>query len=63
MILDADLTVPAPKIYPSFYEAIVSGKGEFINGTRLVYPMERQAMRFFEHSWKQNSSVEHLPIS
>jgi hypothetical protein len=31
---------------PRFYEALVSGKGEFVNGVRLVYPMEHQAMRF-----------------
>jgi len=45
MILDADLTVP-PEDLPRFYEAIRSGKGEFINGVRLTYPMEEQAMRF-----------------
>lgn len=45
MILDADLTVP-PEDLPRFYEAIASGKGEFINGVRLVYPMEKEAMRF-----------------
>jgi SAM-dependent methyltransferase len=45
MILDADLTV-APEEIPKFYEAIQSGKGEFINGCRLVYPMEDEAMRF-----------------
>jgi SAM-dependent methyltransferase len=45
MILDADLTVP-PETLPHFYDAIVSGKGEFINGVRLVYPMEHEAMRF-----------------
>jgi ubiquinone/menaquinone biosynthesis C-methylase UbiE len=44
MILDADLTVP-PEALPKFHAAIVSGKGEFVNGTRLVYPMEREAMR------------------
>jgi SAM-dependent methyltransferase len=44
MILDADLTVP-PEDLPRFYEAIVTGRGEFINGVRLVYPMEKQAMR------------------
>ncbi|GJQ35833.1 MAG: glycosyl transferase [Anaerolineaceae bacterium] len=44
MILDADLTVP-PEDLPRFYEAIVSRKGEFINGVRLVYPMEKEAMR------------------
>jgi glycosyltransferase involved in cell wall biosynthesis len=46
MILDADLTVP-PEDLPKFYYALVSGKGEFINGTRLVYPMEKKAMRFW----------------
>jgi SAM-dependent methyltransferase len=45
MILDADLTVP-PEQLTKFYDAIASGKGEFVNGTRLVYPMEKQAMRF-----------------
>jgi len=44
MILDADLTVP-PEELPRFYAALVSGQGEFINGVRLVYPMEEQAMR------------------
>ena len=44
MILDADLTVP-PEDLPRFYEALHSGKGEFINGVRLVYPMEKQAMQ------------------
>jgi SAM-dependent methyltransferase len=44
MILDADLTVP-PEDLPRFYEALVSGKGEFVNGVRLVYPMEKRAMR------------------
>jgi hypothetical protein len=45
MILDADLTVP-PEMLPKFHSAIERGKGEFINGTRLVYPMEEGAMRF-----------------
>lgn len=44
MILDSDLTVP-PEDLPKFYYAIATGKGEFINGTRLVYQMEKQAMR------------------
>lgn len=44
MILDADLTVP-PEELPKFYNALVKGKGEFVNGTRLVYPMEKKAMR------------------
>lgn len=45
MILDADLTV-APEDLTKFYNAIAEGKGDFINGSRLVYPMEREAMRF-----------------
>jgi hypothetical protein len=45
MILDADLTVP-PEDLPKFYRARVSGVCEFVNGTRLVYPMEAEAMRF-----------------
>jgi SAM-dependent methyltransferase len=47
-ILDADLTVP-PEDIPKFYRAIVGGKGEFINGTRMVYPMEDEAMRFLNY--------------
>ncbi len=46
MILDADLTVP-PEDLPRFYEALHNGKGDFINGVRLIYPMEKDAMRFF----------------
>ncbi|PYJ11002.1 MAG: glycosyl transferase [Verrucomicrobia bacterium] len=46
MILDADLTMP-PEELPRFYDALTTRKGEFINGSRLVYPMEKQAMRFF----------------
>ena len=45
MVLDADLTTP-PEELVRFYAAIVSDKGEFINGSRLVYPMEKQAMRY-----------------
>jgi glycosyltransferase involved in cell wall biosynthesis len=45
VILDADLTVP-PEQLPKFWEVVHSGKGEFVNGSRLVYPMEDQAMRF-----------------
>ena len=44
MILDADLSVP-PEMMARFYEAIASGKGEFINGSRLIYPMQDEAMR------------------
>lgn len=45
MILDGDLTVP-PDQLPKFWKAIAGGKGEFINGSRLVYPMEDEAMQF-----------------
>lgn len=48
MILDADLTTP-PEDMPKFYEALCNNKGEFINGCRLVYPMEKQAMRFLNY--------------
>lgn len=44
MILDADLTMP-PEQLSKYWRAITEGKGEFINGSRLVYPMEREAMR------------------
>ena len=46
MVLDADLTTP-PEELPKFYNAIAEKKAEFVNGSRLVYPMEKQAMRFF----------------
>jgi SAM-dependent methyltransferase len=45
MILDADLTVP-PEDLPRFYAVLSSGKGDFANGVRLVYPMEKEAMRY-----------------
>ncbi|HWY11081.1 MAG TPA: glycosyltransferase [Bacteroidia bacterium] len=48
MILDADLTVP-PEDIPKFYNAIAGSKGDFINGTRLVYPMDKEAMRFLNY--------------
>ncbi len=44
MILDADLTV-VPEELPKFFNAIIEGKGDFINGSRMVYPMEDEAMR------------------
>jgi SAM-dependent methyltransferase len=46
MILDADLTVP-PEDLPEFYEVLAGGHADFVQGTRLVYPMEAGAMRFF----------------
>jgi SAM-dependent methyltransferase len=45
MVLDADLTMP-PEQLSKFWHAIRSGMGEFINGSRLVYPMQDEAMRF-----------------
>jgi glycosyltransferase involved in cell wall biosynthesis len=67
MILDADLTVP-PEDLPRFYDALCSGKGDFINGVRLVYPMEKQAMQFanlvankffgLAFSWLLNQSIK-----
>jgi SAM-dependent methyltransferase len=45
MILDADLTVP-PEELPKFYEVIAAGRAEFVNGCRLVYPMDDTAMQF-----------------
>jgi hypothetical protein len=44
-ILDADLTMP-PEMLPRFYNAYCAGLADFVNGTRLVYPMEGEAMRF-----------------
>ncbi|MHC4457182.1 MAG: glycosyltransferase [Planctomycetota bacterium] len=44
VIQDADLTAP-PEDLPKFFRALRDGRGEFINGSRLVYPMEKQAMR------------------
>ena len=46
MILDADITVP-PEDLNKFYHIIANRTGEFINGVRLVYPMQDEAMRFF----------------
>ena len=45
MILDADITVP-PEDLPRFYDLIANGDAEFVNGVRLVYPMDTDAMRF-----------------
>ncbi len=48
MILDADLTVP-PEDLPRFFNAIAGGKAEFVNGNRLLYPMEERAMKFVNY--------------
>jgi hypothetical protein len=47
-ILDADLTMP-PERLTRFYEAYCQGAADFVNGTRLVYPMEGEAMRLLNH--------------
>jgi glycosyltransferase involved in cell wall biosynthesis len=44
-ILDADLTMP-PEMLSRFYQAYCEGRGDFVNGSRLVYPIEGDAMRF-----------------
>jgi glycosyltransferase involved in cell wall biosynthesis len=45
MILDADITVP-PEDLPRFFNLMAKGEAEFVNGVRLVYPMDDDAMRF-----------------
>ncbi|HLD32974.1 MAG TPA: glycosyltransferase family 2 protein [Candidatus Peribacteraceae bacterium] len=45
-ILDADLTVP-PASLPKFYTPFTDGSATFTFGSRLVYPMEKGAMRFW----------------
>lgn len=47
-ILDADLSMP-PELLPRFYDAYCQGLADFINGSRLVYPMEGEAMKFLNH--------------
>lgn len=48
MILDSDLSV-SPKELPKFYRALASGKTDFANGSRFIYPKEKGAMRYFNH--------------
>ena len=48
LIYDADLTVP-PEDLEKFYLALIENRGELINGTRLVYPTEKGALRFINH--------------
>ena len=48
IILDGDLTVP-PEDIPRFWQKISSGDAEYVNGTRLIYPMENEAMRFLNY--------------
>lgn len=56
MILDSDLTTP-PEAMNLFFEALVAGKGEFINGTRLVYKMEKEAMQFLNMIANKSFSI------
>ena len=45
MTLDADLSVP-PEELPRFFDPLNKAQGQFVNGTRMVYPMiEPQRMR------------------
>ncbi|MGB7566617.1 MAG: glycosyltransferase family 2 protein [Chitinivibrionales bacterium] len=46
MVLDADMSV-MPEDLPKFFHALIADKGEFINGSRLVYPVPGKAMRFW----------------
>jgi len=48
IILDGDLTV-SPEDIPKFWKKIASGEAEYINGSRLIYPMENEAMRFLNY--------------
>jgi SAM-dependent methyltransferase len=45
VIQDADLTAP-PEDLSKFFDALASGTAEFVNGSRLIYPVEEGAMRF-----------------
>ena len=67
MILDADMTVPLEDL-SKFYDCLVNGRGEFLNGSRLIYPLEKDAMRtlnmignkFFSvmFSWILNQNIK-----
>ncbi len=67
MILDADMTVP-PEDLTKFYDCLINGRGEFLNGSRLIYPLEKDAMRtlnmignkFFSvmFSWILNQNIK-----
>ena len=65
-VLDADLTMP-PEMIPRFYQAYCDGRGDMINGNRLMYPMENDAMRFLNRLGniffaKSLSQVLDLPL-
>ncbi len=44
MVWDADRTVPADEL-PRFYKLFSEGQAEYAHGTRVAYPMEKQAMK------------------
>ena len=48
IILDGDLTV-APESLNKFWNKISTGEAEYINGSRLIYPMDNNAMRFLNY--------------
>jgi len=48
IILDGDLTVP-PEDIPKFWKKISRGEAEYVNGSRLVYHMENEAMRLLNY--------------
>jgi hypothetical protein len=56
IVLDADLTVK-PKELKKFYDAICEGKSDLVIGTRLVYPMEKQAMRLLNYFGNKMFSI------
>jgi 4-amino-4-deoxy-L-arabinose transferase-like glycosyltransferase/SAM-dependent methyltransferase len=45
MIVDADLTTDPAEFQP-LYDAFATGRAEFVNGTRFVYPMAGRAMKW-----------------
>ena len=57
MILDCDLTVP-PEELNKFWIKMQSGEAEFVNGTRLIYPLNDNAMRFL--NYLANKSFSYL---
>lgn len=47
-ILDADISVD-PETIPKFFEIIEKNHADFVNGTRLIYQMEKGSMRSINH--------------
>lgn len=48
MILDADMAV-MPEELPRFLKVMEDGVADFVNGTRVIYPMEKKAMRILNY--------------